>query len=436
MKNVFFSKGRNLLKAIKAESLNVLSIKKQFPIKATKQMPPFVGSLESMAAGFYRLAWTEDGYPGRLQDDGEIWEHPIYPTYVLKNYIFQYEKNPTVELEDAIRTVAYGAIKRMQPLKDAIVFWYEPGESRRLFKKHYSALTQGYYAIQFYRAGQILNDSNLLEASRKTFLALKISEKDGGVLFRDENGISIAEVPQEPNSYILNGWQSALVSTWTYYELSGDTEARDLVLESAATMEKLLALYDAPNNASSYYALTGYTYVRAVEAEILNAQIFIPTEGTYGLTEYKSRWANHRISANQLNLVFSLASFPKENVLTLDVNKETEIQIQVGSFDPLSSQPVNVDWISLGTISSGSSSVVIPWEHVYKIVYPTNFIKKIDGKNTNVYHAVHINRLHELHSITGLSGMNLWSNNWTEAISKWDEIYPGLHHGRLTSKEN
>jgi hypothetical protein len=433
---LFFSKSRTSLKEIENKFLKVSSKERKILIEAPKDMPPFVGSLETMAAGFYKLAWTEDGYPGRLQDDGKIWEHPIYPTYVLKNYIFQYKKHPSVELEDAIRTVAYSAIKRMQPLNEAIVFWYEPGKTRRLFKKHYSALTQSYYAIQFYRAGQILNDSKLLDASRKTFLALKISEKDGGVLFRDKNGVSIAEVPQEPNSYILNGWQSALVAAWTYYELSGDTEARDLVLESAATMEKLLSLYDSPNNSSSYYGLTGYTYVRTIEAELVDAKVSIPTEGTFELTEYKSRWANHRVSEKQVNLVFSLASFPEENVLMLKVNEETEVQIQVGSFDPLSSEPVDLNWITLGRVTTENPSVTIPWEHIFKIVYPTNFVKKIDGKNTNVYHSVHINRLHELHLITGLSEMNKWRSNWTEAISKWDEIYPGLHHGRLTSKEN
>ncbi|THV43397.1 hypothetical protein [Glycomyces buryatensis] len=51
--------------------------------------PSFSDAFAARAAGYYRLAWTADGFPGQLQQDGSIWEHPIYPTYVLKDYLAQ-----------------------------------------------------------------------------------------------------------------------------------------------------------------------------------------------------------------------------------------------------------------------------------------------------------------------------------------------------------
>jgi hypothetical protein len=399
-------------------------------------MPPFTEEWASLASDFYKITWTNDGYPGKLQDDGSIWEHPIYPIYVLNDYLLQYQEKPTDELREALKVVSHAAVKRMQAHEGALVFWYEPGNGARLFKKHYSALTQGYYADTLWQVGELLEDESLLEASRKSFLALTIPHDKGGVLFRDKNGVSIAEVPQEPNSYILNGWQSALVSAWKYYELSGDPIAQDLVIESSKTMKKLLPLYDAPDGKNSRYGLTGFTYLRTTNSDLKNFSVSIPTEGEFYLTNYESRWANHRVNKRQVNLVVSKASYPDPIVVSIEVDSPTKVELFVGDYDPLSSSPVNEKWVEIGSVDSTSPTLVIPWELVDRIVYPTNFLKVIDGKNTNVYHSIHINRLAELQSITSDPEFGLWSDKWAGYLCSWNDLYPGLSNRSISTEQS
>jgi hypothetical protein len=389
-------------------------------------MPAFSKEFSKMASDFYKISWTKDGYPGKLQDDGSIWEHPIYPIYVLDDYMQQYEELPSEEMRKALDSVAHAAVERMQSHEGALVFWYEPGNGARLFEKHYSALTQGYYAERLWKAGVILDDKSLLEAASKAFLALTVPHEKGGVLYSDKNGISIAEVPQEPNSYILNGWQSALVSSWKYYELSGDPIAYDLVKNSSKTMEKLLPLYDAPKQSNSRYGLTGFTYLRTIDADLNDVSVSIPSEGTFGLTNYESRWANHRVNERQVNIVFSLASYPSSNQVTLDVSEPTKVQLYVGDYDPISSSPVNNRWVTVGEVDENSNTLDIPWDLVEQIVYPTNFVKVIDGRNTNVYHPIHINRLRELREITDSDEFTAWADKWEKSMCTWGDLYPGL----------
>src|SRR5690606_7145991 len=126
-------------------------------------------------------------------------------------------------LERGLSTVAHAAIDRMDEHHGALVFWYDaaPERGARLYRRHYSGLTQGYYAETLHRVGDRLDDPELIEAAARVFKSLTIPVEDDGVLHRTPYGPVIAEVPQQPNAWILNGWQSALTSVHGYAERSG-----------------------------------------------------------------------------------------------------------------------------------------------------------------------------------------------------------------------
>lgn len=389
--------------------------------------PPFTPSFASMAEDFYHLEWTVDGYPGQRRPDGSFWEHPIFPTYVLADWISQYNKHPSAELEAAIAHIARVAISRMDEHEGALVFWYEPGGGARLTSLHFSALTQGYYAIRLWQAGTILEDPAIHEAAAKSFRALLVPVDKNGVLDAD---YSVAEVPQQPNSYILNGWLSALSSAWTYYELSGDEEARDLVLRSSERLAALLPLFDAPVVANSRYGLTGFVFLR-VTGDIQNPKQ-VAGNDTFPLPYERAgpRWVPHQRS-DRLNLVLSLAG---DNHVVADASSVTRVQIEVGEYTPKNSAPVHNQWVDLEwTLEDGQLDVEIPRDVVEAAVYPTNFVKVIDGENTNVYHPIHVRRLNELEAATGIETLGTWADRWADAMCLWGEMpmYDGLWTRRI-----
>ncbi|WP_016908850.1 D-glucuronyl C5-epimerase family protein [Streptomyces xiaopingdaonensis] len=394
-------------------------------------MPAFSEKLAPMAKGFYDMAWTADGYPGRNNHDGTVYEHPIYPTYVLHDYLEQYGKHPSPKLKAAIRTVAHATVRRLKPFRGALVAWYAPKPGTRHTERRYSALTQAYYAHRLRSAAELLHDRSLRTAARRAFHALTVPADKGGVRYRDRHGTSIAELPQRPNGYVLNGWQSALVSAWKYGEASGDRRAKRLVRTSARTMARMLPLYDAPEVANSRYGLTGYTHVRTVGADLRDARVSVPGEGSQGLVRGKGTelWTNHRVGPRQVNLVLSRASLPEPNVLRLDVSGPARVQVQVGEYDPLVSQPPRARWVTVGKVDKGRPRVEVGRDVLDKLAYPTNFVKKIDGRQTNVYHAIHIRNLRELGRITGDERFAKWAERWSRATCRWKEmpVYEGMY---------
>jgi hypothetical protein len=114
------------------------------------KMPPLSADLQKLQ-DYYHFRFLPDGYPGKL-DGGSVIVQPIYGRYVIADYLRQYRVSPTPELRDAIAMVAHAAVARMEPVGDALVFWY-PEELRisRQPEKHYSGLTQAYYAVTLCR---------------------------------------------------------------------------------------------------------------------------------------------------------------------------------------------------------------------------------------------------------------------------------------------
>jgi hypothetical protein len=412
--------------------------------------PPFRPDFAKVANDYYKLGFLPDGMPGRTSDDGLVIAHPLYPRYVIDDWLAQYEQSPSAELETALLTVAHAAVDRMEPLGGALVAMYEPGGGARLYERHYSALTQGYYASRLWRVGELAGDEELLEAARRSFEALLVPIEDGGVYIELPNGPALEEVPQHPPALILNGWASALAGAWTYFELSGDERARDLVLDSSATMADLLPLYDVPEVANSRYGLTGYVYLRITgdgdqigpgRLELSDGEV-VPF-----VQDATSRWQPSLFSDGvaddgswsqvRMNVIASVAT-PVTVVVELAGEIES-VEAYLGRYDPLSYKPIEEEWIALDgwQQTGGQLEISLSPALARAVAYPTNFVKVIDGRNTNVYHATHVNRLRELAEISGIDALTQWADRWDEALCSWGDmpIYDGLSARRTKTPD-
>ncbi len=425
------------------------------PSHSAMEMPAFSPSLSAMKS-FYQFEFLPDGYPSRAG----AWAQPIYGVYILKDYLGQYKKSPTPELEKALKTVAYAALNRMQEYKGGLVFWYEDALERgsRLHTKHYSGLTQSYYAVIFYKVGKLFNDQVLVQASEKMFLSLTIPIEEGGVFHRTPYGPVIEEVPQHPSSVILNGWGSALLSIDEYATLSGSRQARAIFNESVLTMTKLLPLYDVPGVKNSLYCLTGFTHIRMTlpkeGAKITNMKIIVPNQEEHPVPVSDgedTRWKNYFLKkgltsieggvkftgkTGEFNAILSLASFPDPNKIEFSFDAEEampiKMEIQVGSYDPRSSRPVENTWIEFANIAAEPGqkiTVDVPMEIIKRIPYPTDFKSKINGKSTNLYHKIHLRILKSLYDKTGNDAFLTFHTKWSGYLQDWSMMpeYRGLY---------
>ena len=326
-------------------------------------MPPLSADLQKLQ-DYYHFRFLPDGYPGKL-DGGSVIVQPIYGNYVIADYIRQYRANPTTELRDAVARVAHASVARMEPLEGALVFWY-PEELRisRQPEKHYSGLTQAYYAVVLYQASQVLGDELLREASERCFRSLLIPRERGGVFYGWDDNVALAEVPTAPRDLILNGWLLILVSVHSYEELTGSAEARELFDRSAATVARLLPLYDAPDLRNSRYNLTGPLNLRLDfggpidGVQVADLRVDIPTEGTFPVPVRSGvRW-EYWVSPSSAtavdgglapktshvlaNVVLSRLPYPTENVVrfTVDTPRPTTVTLlaNVGRYNPLTSE--------------------------------------------------------------------------------------------------
>lgn len=425
----------------------------------TTPMPPLTGNMVKNG-DYYRLEWMPDGYPGR-RDESTVWAHPIYGAYALKDYLSQYQRRPSAELHTALTSVARAAVARMESFEDALVFWYEKDVTHARFThRGYSGLTQAYYALNLARTARVLNDPTLRSASDRVFRSLLITTDRGGVLAEGRRGPSVAEFPQEPNSYILNGWLSALCAIDEYADVAGSSAARDLVRASAVEVTERLPQYDVPALCTSRYGLSGFVYCRMVfrqldgrRVQVINPRLVIPGEPDVRIEEVGGpRWVSHAVEADvkaarselievydnqlRLNVVMSRASYPQPNRLKCQLSgpaTTVEVQMQTGRYDPLTVASVDRTWVTIARLecSQGNSKldVALPWDVADLVAYPTNFAKRIDSRNVNIYHQVHINRLRELHGLVRLPELAEWADTWSRYLSQWKDlpVYAGLH---------
>ena len=421
------------------------------------ELPPFQ-HLEPLRE-FYRLEWLPDGFPARRIEDGSLAPHPLYGVYVLRDYVRQHRRSPSPALARALGIVADAALARMELFRGALVFRYPRAlETGRALADRYSGLTQAYYAVTLYEVYEETGNELYRDAAELSFRSLLVPEEDGGVLYRWGDEVAIAEVPARPRDLVLNGWQSALISTDQYARLSGSVAARQLFEESSATMARLLPLFDARQYRNSRYALAGPADARlTISPEtsgvtLTDVRIHIPKDGAFAITPGPlSRWKMHldpsdvaaadgilRPRSRQIDmaLVLSRISHPRPNELrlTIEAPRKTKLELELlaGRYDPLAAYEVDRAWrqVATRTVPRGRGEVrlAIPWQVADLVAYPTNFRKILEGRRTNVYHAIHILRLAELHELTGDPVFAEFADRWRRDVCAWSEmdLYAGL----------
>jgi hypothetical protein len=427
------------------------------PLPAGYELPPFQ-SLEPLRE-FYRLEWLPDGYPARRMEDTSLAPHPLYGVYVLRDYVRQYRRSPSPALGRALGIVARAALARMELFRGSLVFRYPRAlETGRPLAGLYSGLTQAYYANTLYEVYEATGDELYRDAAELCFRSLLVPQEDGGVLYRWGDEVAIAEVPARPRDLVLNGWQSALISIHDYAGLSGSVAARRLFEESSATMARLLPLFDARDYRNSRYALAGPVDARltispnASGVSLTEVRLQIPKERAYDVTPGAlSKWQMHldardvtpgdgvlRPRSRQVDmaLVLSRISHPRPNALrlTIDSPRRTTIELELlaGRYDPLAASEVDRRWqhAATRTVPPGRHEIrlAIPWQVADLVAYPTNFIKVLEGRHTNVYHTTHVVRLTQLHEATGEPIFAEFAARWRDDICAWSEmdLYNGL----------
>ncbi|GAB3476996.1 D-glucuronyl C5-epimerase family protein [Nocardiopsis coralliicola] len=392
---------------------------------------------------YYRIAFLPDGYPGRRSDDGEsVWAHPMYGVYVLRDYLAQYRKDPAPRIRDAISAVARAAVARMDRIDGSLAFYYDDPDHavKRQPERHYSGLTQAYYAVELHRAGTLLGNDALVRAAADSFASLLVPVEDGGVYQTGPYGPGIAEVPQQPASWILNGWQSALTSVAAYAELTGSPRAERLLRESAAAMADMLPLYDVEELANSRYSLSGHVRMRIRSAAPLSdIAVAVPGEGAFPVTATEgTKWQNYIVEGApekggsiELNTILSRISHPEPNRLRFTAQDPAEVTVEIArsTYDPGSAGLGSGEWTPVARLSAdGATSVEIPWKDAELVAYPTNFSKEIGGERTNVYHHLHIQRLRQLADAADQPQFGIWADRWSSYVCDWPEIdaYAGL----------
>ena len=414
------------------------------------EMPEFSKEFRQ-AARSYGLTWLHDGFPG-VDRDGDKQPHPILGVYVLADYLRQHQRQPRESLVAAISRVANSAVRRMQSVGDALIFSYpaDPNNYSRATHSHPSGLTQAYYALTLLRAAKVTAETALEEAAHRCFRSLIIPVEQGGVLRETPWGPAIEELPSEPPSLILNGWLSALVWLWRYGRSAPSSEALELLKASTSAMIEMLPLYDDPANLTSRYGLSGFAYVRlrfprsSMIERIDGIRVEVPHFSTYEVvsTSGASRWSpyifaddvqpaqhGHRPTGRSVraNLIFCRSSLTAGNKIIFALEAKTEhhmkLEVQVGEYDPLRAAPARPRWTALDQIpvEPGRMEIAIevPPSLLDVTVYPTNCKKIIEGRQTNVYHGIHIDRLRTLARALGDSRARDWAQRWTDYAAEW-----------------
>ena len=410
----------------------------------------------------YKIRFLPDGYPGKLLEDNTIYPHPLYGNYVLNDYLSQYKKEEKKELYDAILKVADAAISRMTEKDSALIFWYEPYKKFRYDEPFYSGLAQSSYLVPMYKVYQLSGDEKYKQASEKILNSLMVPIEENGIFLNYNGIVSIEEKPEEPPTVILNGWLSALASIKRYYNLSSSEKALKLLTVSLKTLPGILYKYDCEPYKNTRYLLSGYQQFRMAieeedELEIQSIKIKNTETYIYEL-EAKNKSERHNYHnylraedveksengyaplANHVhfNVVMSRLSFPKKNVLYIDVynqeeNNTLELQRLKYHFSAKKGVVNNKEWLIDTTLilQQGKHHLEIPlyWEKFPLVGYPTTF-KKLGDEFYNVYHFIHINRLKQLNQLAQNDTIDYYINKWEKYTSQWPkmEIYEGLNH--------
>ena len=409
----------------------------------------------------YKLAFLPDGYPGKRLKTGDIYTHPLYGTYILKDYLYQYGKDSSEYMYNSIVKLADVAIAKMTVKEDALIFYYEPCEEFGYHEKFYSSLAQSSYLIPLYKTYELTNNIKYKEAAQKVMKSLFLPIEKGGVALKTNGVFSIEEDPTKPHGIILNGWLSALTSIKQYCELSNDTLAYDLLLQSLKTLPSVLHHYDSEEYANSMYHLEGYQKFKIrfkdKNVSIINGYVD-NKDGNKNefqfLYDFKRKEKINYIEALHLkkigdvfeptqneivlNAILNRISCPIKNEIILYIENNSyknyiEVDRMIYSYTPdkgvVETNTWEKDTVIKLTIGKNEIRIKPKWEDLSLIGYPNTF-KQFDDEYHNVYHYIHIDRMEQLNELIKNDTIDFYINKWKGYTEKWPsmDIYDGMNY--------
>ncbi|GAA2177660.1 hypothetical protein GCM10009784_29120 [Arthrobacter parietis] len=407
-------------------------------------LPPLQASRKAVW-DYYRIEFLPSGYPGR-RHDGELQAHPIYGPYVISDYVAQYRKTKDPVFLEAACKVADAAIGQMTAVKAGLVFMYDQAKTNVSSKKgvFYSGLTQSRYIEVLSKLMTLPGTERFSEPLHAVLASLTIPIKDGGVARWTRNGgLVIEEYPGAMPDLTLNGWTTATCIVMDFAKRNDDEQAREVFEKSVRGLEELVPLYDVPELANSRYRLTGpATFKLSAEdsdLEVFDCRIVIPGSGTYpanmegdpaGKVLHGGPLAIRYGEAHTIAVSLSRLSWPDSNRLTMWIRSTQDGRLKLaigeGAYDPLARAPRAKTYRDLQTVEVHKGwniiDVEIPWRDAELIAYPTNFGKKITGRQFNQYHFIHIDTLGKIVAETGSEVLRQYHQKWEQYPTQWADI--------------
>jgi hypothetical protein len=394
--------------------------------------------------------------------------NPILPAWFLKDYIRRYGKTKNNSFLHSAKILTNAILPKSTILTHdnlkARTIYYEPGDYvARAYAKHYSGLTNSLYASAFGDLYSITKDDQYLELCKEFINSLKIPISEGGVLFKNTKGLSIAEVPLRPHGLVLNGWLSTIAYLIDSNMVLKDKELEAFIMENVKTLENIIDLYDVEELRSSRYDLTQFYNFKLLNnnkdnLKIREIRFDYPSEEELSFTPRNilirnkgnkfSRWQfyilkNESIEYNdnefivkkslEFNGVLTRFGYPKTNKIVFACGCkgelcEVDFQVQIGDYSPLSASPVKRRWITLERnnikVEGNRIEVNLPYEVIPFIGYPTNFLKqfKDNRRKRNVYHDIHIKWLRFIGNTYKREKLLKIADKWVRYKQSWKHM--------------
>jgi hypothetical protein len=178
----------------------------------------------------------------------------------------------------------------------------------------YSGLAQGQGISLLLRAARVFDEPRYRDAAQKAFISFRKTLDEGGVVYRDEQGLLwVEEYVTNPPAHILNGFVWALWGVYDYARETGEKEAEKLYAELLETLRAALPMYDC--GFWSLYDLSSLK-MRNVASPFYHALHIVELEIMARLTgeeifrEYSRKWADYAVfPLNRLRAVLHKAAF-------------------------------------------------------------------------------------------------------------------------------
>jgi len=397
--------------------------------------------------------------------------NPIYVTYFLKNYRVLYEKTKKIKYINYAKIILEASMIKSENISyegvNSIIFPYEANRFvSRMFHKHYSGLTQGYFLKESAKLYELTGEEYFKDIAIKFYNSLVIPINKGGVMYHYDKYYAIAEVPTVPHGWILNGWLSSISSMITANEILKNKEISIFIKKNIYTLEHVIEKFDVSALKNSRYNLTQFFYFKLLVKEYkiksikfeyqYEDPVYIKPSIKYidNSTKFNkfSRWEffvamkhdlkfDNKIFYGHKYILFNgvLSSVSEYNRIVIDfenkINSVNEVDflIYTGSYDPLKSSPTNLEWVNIAKqnmILKNNKLIIniINKELNHIVGYPTNFIKKLKNGRYNAYHDIHINRLYDLGKKFKSKKLLYFANKFFDYRQQWDhtDIYQQL----------